>query len=178
VVREWLGATHGNHLSLLLHSPSSPPPPPPPAVSPGTQCYRQSYGRGAGTVPTTCSSDREFSAGLCYERCRGGYYPVNFVCWEHCPCCGWQDHGVTCHQPMHSYGNSNNGCGWWDICATWDRKWCRTCDSGYRRDGCICTRDPRWHTKATYVRNSVTPGCGSKEWQNALCYDSCATGYW
>ena len=144
-----------------------------------TQCYRHSYNRGVGDIPSHCSG-WENIAGICYEWCRSNYYGVSFVCWEHCPG-GWQDHGVTCHIPMHSYWNSDRGwCGWWDVCATWSRTDCRTCDSGYRRDGCICTRDPRWHTKHTYTRSSRLPGCGGHkpQWQNGLCYANCNTGYW
>jgi hypothetical protein len=68
-------------------------------------CYRPAYNRGAGTIPDACG-DWENNAGLCYERCRHGYYPVWFVCWQHCWAVsneGWHDHGVTCHIPMHSY---------------------------------------------------------------------------
>lgn len=87
----------------------------------GTQCYRQSYNRGVGTIPTSCSGGWEYSVGLCYEPCRANYDPVNFVCWERCKA-GWADHGVTCHIPMYTVTNNDNGCSWFDICATWHNR--------------------------------------------------------
>jgi hypothetical protein len=83
----------------------------------GTQCYRQSYGRGAGTFPTACSPGWQFSVGLCYEACRAGWTPNNFLCWENCKS-GWTDHGATCHIPMYTVSASGT-CPWYDLCGTW-----------------------------------------------------------
>jgi len=46
---------------------------------------RPSQGRGVGTVPKTCPSDRPvFQAGLCYINCPPGYKGVGPVCWKRC----------------------------------------------------------------------------------------------
>jgi len=46
---------------------------------------KPSQGRGVGTVPKTCPSDRPvFQAGLCYINCPAGYKGVGPVCWKRC----------------------------------------------------------------------------------------------
>ena len=64
--------------------------------------------------PNTCPINKpEFQAGLCYEKCRAGFYGVGPVCWaktenvgigkpialEPCPK-GWSNDGLTCRQPI------------------------------------------------------------------------------
>ena len=65
---------------------------------------KDSYGRGAGTIPSfgcdpcswssclctcnchqSCPSGQEEDAGLCYPRCNPGYTGVGPVCWGTCP---------------------------------------------------------------------------------------------
>ncbi len=46
---------------------------------------KPSNGRGVGTVPKTCPSDRpHFQAGLCYKTCPSGYKGYGPVCWKYC----------------------------------------------------------------------------------------------
>lgn len=45
---------------------------------------KESYGRGAGTVPKTCPSGQDYDAGLCYPDCKAGYKSVGPVCWQNC----------------------------------------------------------------------------------------------
>lgn len=58
--------------------------------------WKDSYGRGAGTVPTSCYYKEEYDAGLCYPRCNPGYEGIGTICWEECPK-GWTDQGATCY---------------------------------------------------------------------------------
>jgi hypothetical protein len=58
---------------------------------------KESFGRGAGTVPTDCGPGRQYDAGLCYPRCRPGFNGVGPVCWGSCPA-GYADHGATCYR--------------------------------------------------------------------------------
>ena len=44
---------------------------------------KKSEGRGVGK-PMTCSSDKEYDAGLCYDKCKANYNGVGPVCWEEC----------------------------------------------------------------------------------------------
>ena len=76
-------------------SPAAPAPGTPPAVAgtaPSNQedlCWKKTYGRGVGTVPTDCSTDYDKDAGLCYKKCPAGYKGVGPVCWQSCPD-GWR----------------------------------------------------------------------------------------
>lgn len=63
----------------------------------GVSCAKQSYGRGAGTVPTGCGGGKENEAGLCYTPCKAGFHGVGPVCWGSCPA-GVNDHGATCYE--------------------------------------------------------------------------------
>lgn len=46
---------------------------------------QESKGRGVGTVPKTCPSDKpHFQAGLCYKTCPSGYKGYGPVCWKYC----------------------------------------------------------------------------------------------
>jgi hypothetical protein len=43
-----------------------------------------SYGRGAGTMPSTCNSSRDFQAGLCYAKPRSSYTCSATICTQQC----------------------------------------------------------------------------------------------
>lgn len=43
-------------------------------------CWKQTYGRGVGTIPTNCGS-KQYDAGLCYVYCASGYNGVGPMCW-------------------------------------------------------------------------------------------------
>jgi hypothetical protein len=59
---------------------------------------KNSFGRGAGEIPTRCPAGQEYDAGLCYQRCPAGFDGVGPVCWRQCPA-GFDDHGATCWRP-------------------------------------------------------------------------------
>ncbi len=61
----------------------------------GVSCAKKSYGRGVGKPLSTCPSDKEQDAWLCYPRCRDGYHGVGPVCWQNCPS-GRTNCGVGC----------------------------------------------------------------------------------
>ncbi len=58
-------------------------------------CYinKASYGRGAGTVPNSCNSNRQMQAGLCYLNPRAGYGCALTVCTQNCAA-GTTDCGI------------------------------------------------------------------------------------
>ncbi len=73
----------------------------------GDICWKDSYGRGVGTIPTVCSDGGGVNdAGLCYEPCREGYKGIGPVCWQAgCPA-GFGDDGIgTCWKP-EPYGRA------------------------------------------------------------------------
>ncbi|WP_437967905.1 hypothetical protein WMF04_00790 [Sorangium sp. So ce260] len=56
---------------------------------------KSSYGRGVGSVPTSCGAGQQYDAGLCYPTCGSGYSGAGPVCWGSCPV-GYVDFGATC----------------------------------------------------------------------------------
>jgi hypothetical protein len=57
---------------------------------------KDTYGRGVGTVPTTCpDADRNFSAGLCYQFCPAGWDTSGSTCSQQCAT-GSTDLGDAC----------------------------------------------------------------------------------
>ncbi len=45
-------------------------------------CWKRSFGRCVGTVPTNCAAGQDKDAGLCYPKCKSGYQGVGSVCWS------------------------------------------------------------------------------------------------
>ena len=60
-----------------------------------TWYFKESYGRGVGTVPTDCAG-KQYDAGLCYPYCSEGYYGVGPVCWRSCGGDTPTDCGAAC----------------------------------------------------------------------------------
>ncbi len=56
---------------------------------------KPSYGRGVGKPLSTCPSDEDKDALLCYKKCKGGFHGVGPVCWQNCPS-GRKNCGVGC----------------------------------------------------------------------------------
>jgi hypothetical protein len=62
-------------------------------------CWRDSYGRGVGTVPKACAdSNRAMDEGLCYNKCKSGWDGKATVCYQNCPS-GFRDDGLLCAKP-------------------------------------------------------------------------------
>ena len=153
-------------------------------------CWKDSYGRGVGTIPTTCTDGKENQAGLCYDKCPAGMNGVGPVCWSACPP-GYVDHGAICHIDLPL---TRDGTGWscqhrdgWGTC--WH--WVLNCPSGYTNAGLFCALTARSTPagfsgtyldpmKNTHARGAGTipTGCpGGKENQAGLCYDNCRSGF-
>lgn len=45
-------------------------------------CWKRSYGRGVGKVPTVCPEGKQLNGGLCYKFCRPKYKGIGPVCWK------------------------------------------------------------------------------------------------
>jgi hypothetical protein len=65
---------------------------------------KSSKTRGAGTVPSGCSAQRQYDTGLCYQPCPAGYHGVGPVCWGPCPA-DYDDHGGTCYRAPRVFSN-------------------------------------------------------------------------
>ena len=156
-------------------------------------CWKDSYGRGVGTIPTGCTGGKNNQAGLCYDNCKAGYSAVGPVCWSGCPP-GYIDHGAICHIDKALTVSPE-----W-VCTHWFPGWmggaCRwkdtRCPSGYTNVGLFCALtsagksappgysgtflDPM---KNSYGRGAGTipTGCGNDQNDAGLCYTRCKAGY-
>ena len=81
-------------------------------------CWRESYGRGVGTIPNYCPSNKETIAGgvFCYTKCNklGNFYRFGYDCHQRCGS-GFRDHGLFCNRGNHGRGVGEVKCGW----TTW-----------------------------------------------------------
>lgn len=145
---------------------------------------KESYGRGAGTLPAmSCNGNEELDGALCYPPCNAGYDGVGPVCWQICPS-GYADDGLTCRRDAHifakhSYTTSSTSCqaGYtWVLFVCW-----QNCPSGYTDDGAFCRRDAHIFSKDSYGRGaghvpSLQCAAGMEE-DGGLCYPPCDAGY-
>ncbi|NBQ54961.1 MAG: hypothetical protein EBU49_15470, partial [Proteobacteria bacterium] len=153
-------------------------------------CWKDSYGRGVGTIPTACDGGKEYQAGLCYNQCPAGMYGVGPVCWSNCPA-GYTDMGAVCHINMPL---TTSGTGWycdardgWGTCWLWKL----SCQPGYTNAGLFCALtarptpagfsgtylDPMKNTSGRGV-GTIPTNCGpGKQYDAGLCYDTCRPGY-
>jgi len=163
-------------------------------------CWKKSFGRGVGTVPTQCSTGYDKDAGLCYKKCPSGYAGVGPVCWQSCPS-GFRDDGAFCAKPepygrgggypwkfgdslddsgMRSRCEGDHGAG---NCEKDGAIYYPKCKANFHKVGCcVCSPDcPSGMadmgvscTKQTSTRGAGTvPSCGNLAYDAGLCYESC-----
>ena len=149
---------NGGEGSLPVPSPTmSPtgmlPVPVPPTTSNDSFsdfCWKNSYGRGVGTIPNTCPSDREQRGLLCYSKCPEGFQnpPGTVDCHQLCPD-GFRDDGMFCRRSEYGRG------------------------AGYAwQDG-----DPLFSAAGQFGRCHNDHGNGNCEQNGAIVYPKCAEGY-
>jgi hypothetical protein len=176
------------------------------ALAEDDYCYKGSYGRGVGTIPTSCDSAKRNESGLCYPACPSGYGGAGPVCWANCPA-GYYDHGAGCTKPapygrgggyawhlgdglndggMYNRCEHDNGRGG---CEKWGAVVYPKCRAGFHTVGCcVCSPDcPSGYTDtgATCTKPTKTRGAGTiptscdgnKQNDAGLCYDHCKGGY-
>lgn len=143
-------------------------------------CYRDSYGRGAGSVASGCANstlEKDATggpAGLCYPKCKTGYYGVGPLCWQSCPT-NFRDDGAFCRKP-DEYGR---GAG-----RIPDKRPCSDWNSAYRDDGTSCWLDTYGRgTGFDYFFKDGMKNCekkhgkGNCEMWGAIAYPKCKKGY-
>ena len=167
-------------------------------------CWRDSFTRAAGTIPSDCEYSQEKQGLLCYPKCPSGYAGQGPVCWQSCPA-GMVDNGVGCTKPapkgrgagytwqgsdgISSDGmlarctaSNSQGCEMWGAIAY------PKCEAGYANFGAnICTPVcPAGFTdmgvsclKPTQTRATLTANCpAGTNYEDGLCYSPCKTGYY
>ncbi len=169
-------------------------------------CWKETYGRGIGSIPTVCSNGMELDAGLCYKLCKSGYHGIGPVCWGNCPP-DFRDDGAFCYKPKpydrpqypwiigDQVGSDTK---MWQRCEDANGKGnCvkeglivyAKCKEGFNKAGC-CLCSPACPegfadagvscTKPSYGRGvGVVPnGCtNGGEYDAGLCYTKCNPGY-
>lgn len=165
-------------------------------------CWRQSYGRGAGEIASTCPPGTEKDGALCYPLPQKGYKGVGPVCWQSCPS-GFRDDGAFCAKPA-AYGRGSGYAAWNEEkcknenptlgCEKNGAMWYPKCQQGFVAVGC-CICSPQCPpdfgtdigvscTKKTYTRGAGTilecpPGLIRDETGGpaGLCYPKCRAGF-
>lgn len=141
-------------------------------------CWRDSYGRGVGTIPQSCSADRDRIGLLCYTKCPAGMHRAGFDCHSNCPD-GWRDDGLFCRNAEYGrgagypwkFGDPFNDSGQWRRCEKDNGKGnCEKnglilypkCKPGFNAFGCCICR-PQVPNCASYNLNAgIDLSCGKK----------------
>lgn len=120
-------------------------------------CWKPSYGRGVGLLPSVCPGGQANDAGLCYNACPPGRVGVGPACHTPCPA-GWAPVGadptaVSCWKPamandrQFSYGRGAGYVAWdGEKCARENAQGCEysnlihypRCQPGYVGVGPVC----------------------------------------
>lgn len=66
-------------------------------------CWKDTYFRNVGIIPSKCSGDKEKIGLLCYSKCPSGYSRFGFDCHQNCPS-GWSDQGLFCRHAEYGRG--------------------------------------------------------------------------
>ena len=124
-------------------------------------CWKDSYGRGVGTIPRSCPPGKETIAGglLCYDKCSkfGDFKRFGYDCHQKCKS-GWADHGLLCYRFKSTYGR---GVG--RIPPLRCKK--RSCRKIFRKKICVCRS---FKSECPSDRSDKCIG---------LCYQKCRSGY-
>jgi hypothetical protein len=67
-------------------------------------CWKDSYGRGVGSIPSECPSHKVKIGLLCYDPCPHGYSRFVLDCHQNC-LDGWRDDGLFCRLAEYGRGS-------------------------------------------------------------------------
>lgn len=71
------------------------------SMNSGVFCWKKTYGRGVGTIPTGCGS-KQNNSGLCYPYCKSNYSGNGPLCLESCKS-GYANHPLSCYKNLFSW---------------------------------------------------------------------------
>jgi hypothetical protein len=170
-------------------------------------CWKDSYGRGVGTIPTECGALRKIGL-LCYDHCPSGYSAFGFDCHQNCPA-DFRNDGLFCRHaeygrgggyPWHWFETNNNGmigrcerdhgkgkCEMWGAIAY------PKCKPGYHTIGCCICRPSVPNCAALGMNGGLDLSCAKKliigkprtmscaaglQYDAGLCYKKCNAGFY
>ena len=156
--------------------------------------------------PNTCPPDKpDLDAGLCYPKCKAGFYGVGPVCWaitknigvgipvglNPCPP-GWNNDGLICREPIY------NDCSWEALGVCWGKlsggrlrgrlnPYCpekrRRGGDGYDTSDADCVLNPKFPNSPQFEKTrGVCEGPGALSGEHpdyiaGLCYRKCPREY-
>lgn len=174
----------------------------PPTTGPQPEfCWKDSYGRGVGTIPDRCPDDKDQIGALCYSKCPSGYTRFGFDCHQNCPSSdGWRDDGLFCRLSEYGRGfgyaiwdngSCDNDNGGYGNCETCLAMWYPKCKSGYSPVGCNICRPNVPNCNAMGFTGGIDLSCAKtikigdptplvcpseREYDAGLCYATCKSG--
>lgn len=170
-------------------------------------CWKDSYGRGVGTVPQKCARGQDRIGLLCYNKCGKNMKRFGFDCHSVCPK-GMANQGLFCRSTEYGrglgypwkFGDALNDNGMRSRCEKKHGKgkcqkqgliFYAKCKPGYTNIGLICRpKQPNCRklglggqldlscAKLVKIGNPKTGICNSRQEEDAgLCYKNCKSGY-
>lgn len=141
-------------------------------------CWKDSYGRGVGTVPQSCEPGRDRIGLLCYSKCAPGQKRVGFDCHSTCPE-GLRDDGLFCRAAEYGrgggypwkFGDPVNNSGMFKRCeAEHGRGQCEEngavvypkCKPGYQAVGCCICRPVVPNCRALGLEPGIDLSCAKR----------------
>ena len=141
-------------------------------------CWKDSYGRGVGTVPQKCKSGYDRIGLLCYKKCGKNMKRFGFDCHSVCPS-GMRNDGLFCRKAEYGrgagypwkFGDGLNDKGMKKRCeAKHGKGKCEKngaifypkCKSGYKNVGCCICRPNRPNCKALGLGGQFDLSCAKK----------------
>lgn len=113
-------------------------------------CWKNTYGRGVGKIPSGCSGDYKQHGLLCYKNCPNGYRTVTGhvdpYCYRTCRR-GYHDHGLTCYKHFFDWYFKTDKIG---------RIRGMSCGSGMENDAGLC------YKRCSSGTHGVGPVCWGK----------------
>jgi hypothetical protein len=138
-------------------------------------CWKDSYGRGVGTVPKKCASGYDRIGLLCYKKCSKNMKRYGFDCHSKCPS-GMRNEGLFCRKAEYGrgagfpwkFGDALNDKGMKKRCESKHGKgkcekngaiFYPKCKSGFKNVGCCICRPSRPNCRALGLNNGIDLSC-------------------
>ena len=138
-------------------------------------CWKDSYGRGVGTVPKACKSNQDRIGLLCYNKCPRGQKRFGFDCHSVCPS-GMRDDGLFCRKAEYGrgagypwkFGDALNDSGMFKRCERkhgkrkcekWGAVVYPKCKKGYKPFGCCICRPSVPNCKKLGLKPGIDLSC-------------------
>jgi hypothetical protein len=108
-------------------------------------CWKNTNGRGVGTIPSTCPPGFEMNGLLCYPTCKEGYSGGGPLCWQSdCPS-GFRNDPITCFKER-TYGRGLGG----------NKEECRFLRSDRELMSVIARTEPQFSTQLLPLKTTMS----------------------